>query len=336
MANDGNDDNNNDPLRQYLISPRLNQAPSLFPLPEEHNDVTIPMPLTPSEFKNRLIFGPFSQNSSPSSSSSTSSSNSIDLLLPPPELNVPARKPESTHHLHRSNTAPAMAAINEISHSNDQAEVNGIFQPKDQRTEQSDSKSVVVRQAVALLVAYLSLGVLIYWLNRDNYNVNPPDRVIDALYFGAITMCGVLIMRFVEKTGWFDSFCFSVMLATTVGYGDRAFSTLLGRFLAGIWLLVSTLAVARAFFYLAEARVEKRKRERAKKVLGQSMSISDYLAADIDQNGCISKAEYVIYKLKQMEKITQEDMLLICNQFDKFDRTNKGRITLVDLLDTSV
>ncbi|XP_010494804.1 PREDICTED: two-pore potassium channel 2-like [Camelina sativa] len=325
-----NDDNNNDPLQQYLISPRLNQPPSLFPLPEEHNDVTIPMPLTPSELKNRLIFGPFSENSSPSSSSTTSSSNSIDLLLPPPELNVPA------HHLHRSKTAPAMVVINDISHSNDQAEVNDISQPKDHRTEQSDSKTVVVRQAVVLLVAYLSLGVLIYWLNRDSYNVNPPDRGIDALYFGAVTMCGVLIMRFVEKTGWFDSFWFSVMLATTVGYGDRAFSTLLGRLLAGIWLLVSTLAVARAFFCLAEARLDKRNRERAKKVLGQSMSISQFFAADIDCNGCISKAEYVIYKLKQMEKMTDKDIILISKQFDKLDRTNSGRITLVDLLETSV
>jgi len=32
-----------------------------------------------------------------------------------------------------------------------------------------------------------------------------------------------------------------------------------------------------------------------------------------------------------MEKITQEDFIQICNQFDKLDRTQSGRITLVDL-----
>ncbi|KAG7536193.1 Potassium channel domain [Arabidopsis suecica] len=428
MANNGNGDNNNDPLRQYLI----NRPPSLLPLPE-NNDVTIPMPITPSEFKNRLIFGPLprsqkdssllidalSQNPSPSSSATTSFSDSTDLLIPLTEPNKPTRKPKPIVNFHRSKTAPAMAAINDKSHPND---------PKTE--QQSDSKTIVIK-AVALLIVYLSLGVLIYWLNRDSYNVKKTHPVVDGLYFSIVTMCtigygditpdsvvtklfsilfvlvgfgfmdillsgmvtyvldlqenymletarneslnlsdrekaksyiidvkkgrmrirlkvglalgvvvlclgfGVLIMHFVEKIGWLDSFYFSVMSVTTVGYGDRAFNTLPGRLLAAIWLLVSTLAVARAFLYLAEARVDKRNRERAKKVLGENMSISQFFDADIDYNGCVSKAEFVIYKLKKMEKITDKDINPIGFQFDKLDRTNSGRITLLDLLETS-
>ncbi|VVB08148.1 unnamed protein product [Arabis nemorensis] len=432
MANDGNGGNDTDPLLQYLISPRTNPRPPLLSLPE-HNDVTIPMPMTPSEFKNRLIFGPFprsqldtsllidviSQNTSPSSSATTSFSDSstLDVLLPPPEHNLPARKPKSTHHgYHRSKTAPAMAAINDLTH------------PMDRKTEHSDSKSIV-RRAIALLIVYLSLGVLIYWLNRDSYAVIHTHSVVDGLYFCIVTMCtigygditpntvvtklfsicfvlvgfgfmdvllsgmvqyvldlqenylleaakndildepdkkrsylidvkkgrmrirlkvglalgvvvlclgfGVLIMHFIEKIGWLDSFYFSVMSVTTVGYGDRAFKTLPGRLLAAIWLLFSTLAVARAFLYLAEARVDKRNRERAKRVLGENMSISQFFAADIDHNGCVSKAEFVIYKLKKMEKIKDKDINPIANQFDKLDQTNSGRITLLDLLETS-
>ncbi|KAG7536194.1 Potassium channel domain [Arabidopsis suecica] len=273
MAHDGNGDNNNDPLHQYLL-----------PLPE-NNDV---MPMTPSEFKNRLLFGPFSP----------SSSDSTDLLIPPTGPNKLTPKPKSSHNFHRSKTAPAMAAINDVSH------------PNDQRTEQSNSKSIV-RQALALFVVYLSLGVLIYWLNRDNDNVNQTHLIVVALYFCIVTMCGVLIVHFVEKIGWLDSFCFSVMMVTTVGYGDQAFNT---------W---------------PEARVDKRNIERAKKVLGETMTISEFFAADIDNNGCLSLAEYTIYKLKQMEKITQEDIIQICNQFHKLDQTDSGTITLLDLMQTS-
>ncbi|CAH2046211.1 unnamed protein product [Thlaspi arvense] len=429
MANDGNGGNNIDPLLQHLITPK---PPPLFPVPEHNDvDVSIPMPMTPSEFKDRFIFGSFhltqrdasllidalAQNPPPSSSATTSFSDSSDLLIPPPETNLPARKPKLTHpKFHRSKTAPAIAAINDLTHR--------IYQG----TEQSDSKSIV-RQGVALLIVYLSLGVLIYWINRDSYTVNHTHPVVDGLYFCIVTMCtigygditpnsvvtklfsilfvlvgfglidillsrmvthvldlqenymieaakneifaepekkrsyvidvkkgrmrirlkvglalgvvllclgfGVLIMHFVERIGWLDSFYLSVMSVTTVGYGDQAFKTLNGRLLAAIWLLVSTLAVAQAFLYLAEARVDKRNRERAKRVLGENMSISQFFAADIDRNGCVSKAEFVIYKLKLMEKITDKDINQIGNQFDKLDRTNSGRITLLDLLETS-
>ncbi|KAF8115144.1 hypothetical protein N665_0030s0177 [Sinapis alba] len=426
MANNGTGGNNNN-IDQHMISPNIRKPPPiLLPLPE-NDEVTIPMPMTPSQFKDHLIFGPFSpsprdsshyfnslsQKHSPSSSSAAaaaaetfSDSSPLHPLLPPQQYHG--------HALHRSKTAPAMAVINDLHH------------PIHQQTDLESSRSVV-RQAFALLVVYLSLGVLIYWLNRDHYVVNQTHPVVDALYFCIVTMCtigygditpnsvvtklfsimfvlvgfgfidillsgmvsyvldlqesymlasakrreepdqrrsyiidvkkgrmrirlkvglalgvlvlcialGVGIMHFIERIDWLDSFYLSVMSVTTVGYGDRAFKTLPGRLFAAVWLLVSTLAVARAFLYLAEARVDKRNRERAKKVLCETMSVSQFFAADIDNNGCVSKAEYVIYKLKEMEKITDKDITPISKQFDKLDRCSNGKITLVDLLDSS-
>ncbi|CAN8274692.1 unnamed protein product [Cochlearia groenlandica] len=438
MANDG--DNNTDPLLPYMISPKFKKpSPILFPLPED-GEVSIPIPMTPFEFKDRLIFGPFSrsprdssqffdslsQKPSPSSSSSSAAVSAAaatvdsSTLDPDPVLSDQTQFQYHGHALHRSKTAPAMAVINDLHHPIRRGEA-----------ETTASRSVV-KQAFALLVVYLSLGVFIYWLNRDHYVVNQTHPVVDGLYFCIVTMCtigygditpnsvvtklfsimfvlvgfgfidillsgmvsyvldlqesymldsakrssrdetdrskgrrsyiidvkkgrmrirlkvglalcvvvmciavGVGIMHFVENIGWLDSFYLSVMSVTTVGYGDRAFKTLRGRLFAAIWLLVSTLAVARAFLYLAEARVDKRNRERAKKVLCETMSVSQFFAADIDNNGCVSKAEYVIYKLKEMGKIIDKDITPISKQFDKLDRCSNGKITLVDLLDSS-
>ncbi|KAE8731612.1 Two pore potassium channel c [Hibiscus syriacus] len=149
------------------------------------------------------------------------------------------------------------------------------------------------------------------------------------------------------------------MWVTTVGYGDRAFKTLPGRLFTSAWLLLSKLAVARAFLYLAEARVNKRHRRIAEWVLQRDITIEDLLAADINNNGFIrlgfnlsslfsielgsmhvarivanleSKSEYVIYKLKEMGKIGEKDILQICDQFSKLDTNNSGKITLPDLL----
>ncbi|KAH6768940.1 Ca2+ activated outward rectifying K+ channel 5 [Perilla frutescens var. frutescens] len=154
---------------------------------------------------------------------------------------------------------------------------------------------------------------------------------------GAVVVCigvGIVFLYLVERLNWVDSVYLSVMSVTTVGYGDRAFTTLWGRLFASVWLLFSTLAVARAFLYLAEARVDKRHRKIANWALHRAITVEDLLAADINNNGFISKSEYVIYKLKEMGKIKEKDVLQICDQFNKLDRNNSGKITLPDLLNT--
>lgn len=115
-------------------------------------------------------------------------------------------------------------------------------------------------------------------------------RMKVGLALGVVVLCigfGAAAMHFMERLDWVDSFYLSVMSVTTVGYGDRAFKSRGGRLFASVWLLVSTLAVARAFLFLAEARVDRRQRRMAKWVLGHNMTVSDFFAADIDNNGFV-------------------------------------------------
>lgn len=293
---------------------------------------------------------------------------------------------------------------------------------------QSESGSII-RQAFLLLLVYLSLGVLIYSFNQENFSGIETHPAVDALYFCIVTMCtigygdiapltpatklfacffvlvgfgfidillsgvvnyvldlqenmiltsikvgkaksrggfsarnyivdvekgrmrirlkvglalgvvvlsigmGTAVLYFLEDLDLIDSVYLSVMSVTTVGYGDRAFKTLPGRLFAAVWLLFSTLAVARAFLYLAEARIDKRHRRITKWMLHREITVEDLLAADTNNNGFISKSEYVIYKLKEMGKVGEKDILDICSQFSKLDVNNSGKISLPDLLE---
>ncbi|XWS44458.1 hypothetical protein CRYUN_Cryun15aG0046500 [Craigia yunnanensis] len=145
---------------------------------------------------------------------------------------------------------------------------------------------------------------------------------------------GTVAVHFLENLDWVNSFYLSVTSVTTVGYGDFAFTTVTGRCFAILWLLVSTLAVARAFLYLTELRIDKRNRKIAKWVLQKKMTLGDLVAADLDNDGFISKSEFVIYKLKEMGKIAEKDILQISNQFDALDNSNCGKITVADLMDS--
>ncbi|KAH6557505.1 hypothetical protein KP509_1Z110300 [Ceratopteris richardii] len=125
-------------------------------------------------------------------------------------------------------------------------------------------------------------------------------RMKVALAFGVVIGCigvGTIVTHFLETLGWLDSFYLVCMSVTTVGYGDHAFKTMAGRLFASIWLLVSTLAVARSFLYLAEARIEKRHRRFAKIILQRDMTVGDLVAADLDNNGFVRYMHIVLLSL---------------------------------------
>ena len=48
-----------------------------------------------------------------------------------------------------------------------------------------------------------------------------------------------------------------------------------------------------------------------------------------------SKSEFVIYKLKQMGKISENDISQIGRQFDSLDSSQCGKLTLADLMETA-
>lgn len=46
-----------------------------------------------------------------------------------------------------------------------------------------------------------------------------------------------------------------------------------------------------------------------------------------------SKSEFVIYKLKEMGKVSEKDIIQIMEKFDRLDAGNCGKITLADLME---
>ncbi|GAB2284760.1 hypothetical protein Dimus_019214 [Dionaea muscipula] len=146
-----------------------------------------------------------------------------------------------------------------------------------------------------------------------------------------LVTAGTIFLVVVEKKDIVDSFYCVCCTITTLGYGDKSFSTEGGRIFAVFWILTSTICLGLFFLYVAELSSERRQRELVKWVLARRVTCMDLEAADIDHDGVVDAAEFIIYKLKEMGKITQEDISLVMEEFEELDVDQSGTLSVSDI-----
>ncbi|CAN4122002.1 unnamed protein product [Withania somnifera] len=133
-----------------------------------------------------------------------------------------------------------------------------------------------------------------------------------------IIVVGTVFLAKVEKLSAIDSFyCVS--------------SQLKGRIFAIFWILTGTICLAQFFLYVAEFNTERRQKELVKWVLSRRMTNVDLEEADLDNDGVVGAAEFVVYKLKEMGKISQDDVSLLLDEFECLDFDQSGTLSTIDL-----
>lgn len=150
--------------------------------------------------------------------------------------------------------------------------------------------------------------------------------------FIVLVLVGTVFLVTVEKLDLVDAFYCVCSTITTLGYGDKSFSTKGGRVFAMFWILTSTICLAQFMCYIAELNTESRQKSLVKYVLTKRMTNVDLEAADVDENGIVGAAEFVIYKLKEMGKISQEDISLLLEEFEYLDVDQSGTLSTSDLV----
>ncbi|KAF7831280.1 two-pore potassium channel 1 [Senna tora] len=146
-----------------------------------------------------------------------------------------------------------------------------------------------------------------------------------------LIVAGTIFLVAVEKLDIVDAFYCVCSTITTLGYGDKSFSTEAGRIFAVFWILTGTICLAQLFLYIAEMNTESRQNQLVKWVLTRKTTNEDLEAADIDDNGIVGAAEFIIYKLKEMGKISQEDISLVMQEFEELDVDQSGTLSISDI-----
>ncbi|KAE9458295.1 hypothetical protein C3L33_09756, partial [Rhododendron williamsianum] len=146
-----------------------------------------------------------------------------------------------------------------------------------------------------------------------------------------LIVVGTIFLTAVEKLDLVDAFYCVCSTITTLGYGDKSFSTKAGRLFAIFWILISTICLALFFLYVAELNTETRQRALVNWVLDRRVNNVDLEAADLDGDGVVGSAEFILYKLKEMGKINQEDISLVMEEFENLDVDQSGTLSATDI-----
>ncbi|CAM8995622.1 unnamed protein product [Rhodiola kirilowii] len=142
---------------------------------------------------------------------------------------------------------------------------------------------------------------------------------------------GISVLMWTEELGFADAFYCVCCTISTLGYGDVSFTTTGGRVFAIFWIPAGTLCAAQFYLYIAELSTEKKRKLLVKWVLSRKLTKLDLEAADFDGDGAVDAAEFVIFKLKEMGRITARDIELCIEEFEHLDLDQTGTLTATDI-----
>ncbi|KAL3850956.1 hypothetical protein ACJIZ3_012838 [Penstemon smallii] len=149
-----------------------------------------------------------------------------------------------------------------------------------------------------------------------------------------LMIVGIVFLYQKEGLDFFDALYCVCATITTLGYGDKSFTTSGGRIFAAFWILMSTICLAQFFYSLAELYTERRRKPLLNWVLTRKLTSSDLEAADLDDDKVVSAAEFIVFKLKELGKISEEDIAMVMEGFKSCDVDHSGTLTKADLVNS--
>ncbi|XP_022717886.1 two-pore potassium channel 1-like [Durio zibethinus] len=129
---------------------------------------------------------------------------------------------------------------------------------------------------------------------------------------------GIFILVTVEGMDFTDAVYCVCTTMTTVGFGDESFSTESGRMFGIIWISTGTSCLGQLFLYIAEIYTDIETRKLIKWVISNKIiAKKDLEAADhVEDDKVYGAADFILYKLKEMGKIKQEDISFAMKDID--------------------
>lgn len=155
--------------------------------------------------------------------------------------------------------------------------------------------------------------------------------VTTALYV-VVLLTGTVVFSTLQGLSIIDSVYLVCMSVTTIGFGDLDPSTPASRLFATVWLIFSTLGLAKVLGDYTDTRLRAKQRRASARLLSANFTESDFHILDQDGDGTVSQYEYTRMMLLKTGKCAQEDLDEIQRSFERLDRDGSGTIDRDEML----
>jgi hypothetical protein len=129
------------------------------------------------------------------------------------------------------------------------------------------------------------------------------------------------------QKSYIDAFYMSCISLTTVGFGDYAPKSYVGRAVAVIWMLLGIVVTSNFIGEITSTFIEAKKERKNY----ERISTETFSEIDKDGNGTLSKYEFVSFVLLQYGLVKKEDLDEIIIMYEKLDTSGDGVVTLEDI-----
>tara|TARA_B110000208_G_C11648952_1_gene387298 strand:- start:36 stop:938 length:903 start_codon:yes stop_codon:yes gene_type:complete len=152
-----------------------------------------------------------------------------------------------------------------------------------------------------------------------------------ALCILCVVFLGALLFRGIEPTTfptWVDALYFSAVTCSTVGFGDIAPQSSMGKVAMLLYSWIGVALFANNVGAAAAQHARKEKRQAHLRVI-EKLSLANLRSMDTNDDGSISYAEFELWCLRALSK--KEDLHQIAAHWQEFDPNNTRTVSLSSL-----
>lgn len=168
--------------------------------------------------------------------------------------------------------------------------------------------------------------------SRDSSCALPWKATLRYLGLAALIFVPGIVIGHFEEWELHESIYYSIVTATTVGYGDLSPKKMWTRFAACFYLPLCVTIMAGIFGKITSIYLDKKTREAEEEFFQRQLTHQDIQKMDFGGDGTVNPEEFLIFMLVNMGKVDMDSIHQIQSLFQKLDRDRNGFLDAQDLL----